>query len=152
MQRRVANVPLVTPEAPLELSRPDAVADHEQVLLEAVRGVISEGIQWIRRCLCFRKSAELAGFEFRKLGLLGGGEKSRLFGSPKPFCEAAFLKLGFRAASDFLGNTAKGTDVLQQLVARLNSIAASSASSDSWAAEMCPNTLVFRSLLARLRS
>ena len=39
-----------------------------------------------------------AGFDLRievgKLGLLGGGEKSRLFGFPKPFCEVAFLNLG----------------------------------------------------------
>merc|ERR1711873_95207 len=71
------------------------------------------------------KLNSIAG-ELRKLGLLGSGETSRLFGFPKPCCEVAFLKLGFRAASDFLGNTAKGADVLQQVLGRtskLNSIA-----------------------------
>ena len=61
-----------------------------------------------------------------KFGLLGGGETSRLSGSQKPLCQAAFLNLGLGAASDFLGNTAKCTDVLEQLLARtskLNSIA-----------------------------
>ena len=94
LQRRVAHVFLVTLYAPLERSSPDAVAEHEQVLLQAVRGVISEGIQWIRRSLCFCKSAYFACSELRELGFLGGGEVSRLPGSPEPSFQVAFPNLG----------------------------------------------------------
>ena len=54
----------------LERSWLHAIAEHEQVLLQAVRGVTSEGIQWIQRSICFCKSADLAGSKLRKLRLL----------------------------------------------------------------------------------
>ena len=64
------------------------------VLLQAVRGVIGEGIQWIRRSVCFCKSAYFDGSELRELSLLGLGNVSSHSGFPESFLQVAFPNLG----------------------------------------------------------
>ena len=94
LQRWVSDVPLVTVHAPLELSCPHAVAEHEQVLLQAIPGVTSESIPWIRRSLCFCKTAVLSGSKLRKLSFLSSRQESRLSDFPEPVAQVAFASLG----------------------------------------------------------
>ena len=94
LQRRVGHVLLVPLHAPPERSSPDPVAEHEQVLLQAIPGVTSESIPWIRRSLCFCKTAVLSGSKLRKLSFLSSRQESRLSDFPEPVAQVAFASLG----------------------------------------------------------